>query len=151
MPRKVRRPSSAAYTIDVSDNNRVPVPTVPKHPDWARYEITPLGHVYRDDGRLMTPTTELVMKLCHNRIARSLPKLVTLAFGHPKLVKRWTNPDDELRSYDAWVEPFGPTDPAHGRRRCTVHDVFLVPRKDLVRFGMSGRVPPVRLPVLKKP
>lgn len=155
MSRRVsKRPSPVEYTLDVSDDNRVPVPTVPADdPRRPRYTITPLGHVFRDDGRLLTPAynqNQLKVFFCANRYGRSLPKLVFLAFGHPTLVERWRDRSD-LHSYDPWVDPMGPMDEATGRPRCTVHDVVLVPHAELIRLGAGNHRIKTSLSILKLP
>ncbi len=156
MPRQVsKRPSSRAYTLVVSDDTRKPVPTVPRNdPTQARYEITPLGHVFRDDGRLLLPVrsqNQVKMHFCGaQKIRRSLPKLVFLAFGHPRLLARWRDRSD-LYNHDPWVDPTGPLDPLTGRPRCTVHDVVLVPHAELVQFGSHNVAIQTRLSILSLP
>lgn len=154
MARVSKRP--AEHIVLVSDTNRVPVPTIPRDAHLPRYTITPLGHVYRDDGRLLTPYyngTQLKVSLCADRFRRSLPKLVFLAFGHPDLLARWHAGD--LRTYDPWFNPMNPIDPATTRPVCTVHDVVLVPHKDLIAAGIRGHINPkrlrTRLPILSPP
>lgn len=138
-----KRPSP--HVVPLSDAHRVPVPTLPIVWNHARYTITPLGHVYRDDGRLLPPTPELRVNFNGNSVRRSLPLLVFRAFGHPDLLARI---DSDLARFDPWVEPFGERDHLTDRRRCTVHDVVLVPHAELVRYGRSGRVPKIRLSIL---
>jgi hypothetical protein len=149
-----KRPSSVEYTLDISDRNRVHVPTVPRDdPNMPRYVITPLGHVFRDDGRLQIPQfneTQLKVKFCDRRYARSLPKLVFLAFGHPMLIERWYDRAD-LHNYDPWVDPMGPIDPMTDRPCCTVNDVVLVPHKELIRHGRSNQRIRTRLSILSLP
>lgn len=152
MPRKVsKRPSPAAYPGPITDDVRKPVPTVPYDPNRALYEITPLGHVYRDDGRLLTPTHDLKVNFRGGHLTRSLPVLVFRAFGNESLVASWRDPESPWRRFDPWVEPLGPLDPAHGRPRCTVKDVVLVPHAELIRFGRYGRKPKTRYPIWTKP
>ena len=156
-----KRPSEErthAQALDVSDRNRVPVPTVPRPNNLAWYSITPLGHVYRCDGRLVVPHTRPdcrrtstgatpLMVAFSNRYWRPLAKLVFLAFGHPKLIERWQARTD-LRSYSAWVDPTGPIDPLTKHTRCTVHDVVLVPHGELISLGQKGYPVRTRLSIL---
>ena len=148
-----RKPSKrpSPHVVDLSDTVRVPVPGLENRPNCARYLVTPLGRVYRDDGRLLAPRSDLKVRLNGNSRARTVPHIVTLAFGHPLLLTRWTADDGDLRSYRAWVHPFGPKDSLTGQVRCTVNDVVLVPHAELIRFGRYGRWPTTRLPILKPP
>jgi hypothetical protein len=139
-----RRPST--HVVDFSDANRVPVPTLPVVWNHARYTITPLGHVYRDDGRLLPPTPNLRVNFNGNSVRRSLPLLVFRAFGHPELLARHDGGD--LAKHDPWVEPFGELDPLTRRRRCTIRDVWLVPHAELILYGRYGRPPRTRLSIL---
>ena len=148
MPRTSKRP---AYRVDMTDANRVAVPTLRREHNHARYVITPLGHVYRDDGRLLVPDANLRLKVNGGSQLRSIPKMVFLAFGHPALRARWETPGDPLGLFDPWIEPFGEHDPLTRRRRCTVHDVVLVPHAELIRYGRSGRPPVTRLSILEPP
>lgn len=138
----------SSHVVPLSDAHRVPVPTLPIVWNHARYTITPLGHVYRDDGRLLPPTPNLRVNFNGNSVRRSLPLLVFRAFGHPELLAR-TGPDGDLARFDPWVEPFGEHDPATGRRRCNINDVVLVPHAELIRYGRSGRRPQIRLSILE--
>jgi hypothetical protein len=141
MPRKptTKRPSPVEHTVNVSDHTRKAVPTVPVVTNLASYVITPLGHVFRCDGRLVLPyhhgnrpehRAQLSVSLNNGRHVRSLPRLVFFAFGHPRLIERWRDRSD-LHSYVPWIDPEGPLDPLTGRTRCTVHDVLLVPVGEL--------------------
>jgi hypothetical protein len=153
MPRASSKRPPPPYWLDVSDDNRKPVPTLGDNdPTRATYVITPLGHVYRDDGRLLTPfahLNHLKLQFCRRR-RRSLPKLVFLAFGHPRLIERWHDRDD-LGSYDPWVDSRGRLDPLTGRPSCSVYDVWLIPRRELVDLGARGRLVRTRLSILKLP
>lgn len=154
MSRPAKRPSSR-HEVPFSDAHRVPLPTLERHPDYARYVITPLGHVFRDDGRLMPPREAqngvLQLRLCGNKFARSLPLLVFNAFAHPKLIERWHDRTDPLSSYDPWLDRFSPRDPLTNMRRCTVHDVKLVPHAEIIRYGRYSRPPRTRLSILELP
>jgi hypothetical protein len=139
--------------LDVSDDNRVAVPgLVQQREKLARYTITPLGHVYRDDKRLLTPNPGGKMNFNGGKFSRSLALLVFLAFGKPSLVKAW---NEEKRivvlgeeHYDVWVDPCGPTDELTGRLRCTVNDVKLVPHGELIKYGRRGVQPATQLSIL---
>lgn len=145
------RSSRPSPRLVVSDDTRVPVPFLPHDPDRARYEITPLGHVYRDDGRLLRPTSELKIRLRSVSFVQPLPRLLLYAFGHPKLLAAIANPSHRLYGWHAWVPRFGEKDPLTGRRRCTVDDVVLVSHGSLVLYGQRGREPVERLSILKAP
>ena len=150
MARTRKRPSTE-HVVVVSDETRVPVPTIPRDHQLPRYTITPLGHVFRDDGRLQVPLynhTQLKVAFCDNKYHRSLPKLVFLAFGHPSLLLMWS---ENQRTLIPWVDPMGPLDPLTGRPTCTVHDVFLIPMGELVYFGRCRRPIRTRLPILQPP
>ena len=145
-----KRPSEErthAQALDVSDRNRVPVPTVPRPNNLAWYSITPLGHVYRCDGRLVVPHTR---PDCRRTSTGATPLMVFLAFGHPKLIERWQARTD-LRSYSAWVDPTGLIDPLTKHTRCTVHDVVLVPHGELISLGQKGYPVRTRLSILNPP
>ena len=145
----MKRPSKRPSLVERSDAVRVPVPTLEPSPDQARYLITPLGRVYRDDGRLLTPRDDLKIRVNGNVFCRAIPLLVFLAFAHPGLVEaREAGP---LADWHPWVDKFGPRDDLTGVRRCTVDDVMLVPHGELVRYGRRGIVPTTRLPILKLP
>jgi hypothetical protein len=148
MSRVSKRPS-----LVVSDDNRVPVPgLVQDSAHLARYEITPLGHVYRDDGRLLTPTPGGKINFNGGTVSRSLSTLVFRAFGRPELVAMWRADQRNVLVgeviHDLWVDPCGPTDKLTGRRRCTVHDVFLVPHGEVITRGRYGRAPATKLPIV---
>lgn len=148
MARVSKRPS-----LVISDEIRVPVPgLVPPTHNHARYSITPLGHVFRDDGRLLTPTPGHKINFNGGSVSRSLALLVFLAFGRKSLVKKW-NADQRnivIRDvpHDVWVNPCGPTDEQTGRLRCSVHDVKLVPHSQLIQFGQRGKIPETQLPII---
>lgn len=149
MARQRKRPST--HHVDRSDDVRVPIPTLVAPPTAARYLITPLGHVYREDGRLRLPTPDLKMTFNGGKSTRSLPLLVFRVFGHPLLRERWQDPNDWLSGYTAWVPKFGPKDSLTGRRSCTVDDVVLVPHGELISYGRFGAAPPTRLSILEPP
>jgi hypothetical protein len=151
MPRQPSSKRPPEHCVVVSDTTRVPVPGVRIDAHLPRYHITPLGRVYRDDGRLLLPyynDNQIAVSFASGRWRLSLPKLVFLAYGHPLLIERWR---DDLRDHDPWLFPFGPNDELTGRTRCTVHDVVLVPRKEQIRFGMNSRLPRTQLPILSPP
>lgn len=147
------RTSKRPYVLPMTDAHRVAVPTLEeqRRVNQARYSITPLGRVYRDDGRLLVPDGNLKINFHGGRVSRSLPKLVFLAFAHPELLARWHEPADPLHVYDPWVETFGERDEVTKRRRCTVRDVVLVPHAELITFGRYGRPPATRLSILELP
>lgn len=137
----------------LSDDVRVAVPgLVQTRESLARYTITPLGHVYREDGRLLTPTPGGKINFNGGRSSRSLALLVFLAFGKPSLVKAWREEERDVlldgESYDVWVDPCGPSDKLTSRRRCTVKDVKLVPHRQLIKYGRRGTVPETQLSIL---
>lgn len=137
----------------LSDDNRVAIPgLVQLDPKLARYTITPLGHVFREDGRLLTPTSAGKINFNGGRFSRALPLLVFLAFGRRKYVEAWRPErksvvlDDE--NYDVWRDNCGPTDELTGRQRCTVHDVKLVPHGEVIRYGQRGILPTTQLSII---
>jgi hypothetical protein len=137
----------------VSDETRVPVPgLVPKNHNYATYTVTPLGHIYRDDGRLLTPTADGWIKFNGGRNSRTLARVVFLAFGRPELVAGWRVKEKDVlingTPHDVWVDPRGPTDELTGRLRCTVHDVKLVPHGELIKFGRRSEIPKTQIPII---
>jgi len=137
----------------LSDDVRVAVQgLVQPDPRMKRYTITPIGHVYGEDDRLLTPTPGGKINFNGGRWSRSLALLVFLAFGKPALVKAWREEQRDVlwegESYDVWVDPCGPTDEMTDRRRCTVNDVKLVPHRQLIKFGRRGTMPETQLPIL---
>jgi hypothetical protein len=146
-----KRPSSRRHHVTLSDDIKVPVPQLePPSPAHARYNVTPLGHVYRDDGRLLRPNADLHVLFNGGRQQRSLPKIVFLAFGHPELHDLCQR-GEILASYRPWVSPDAPIDDLTDRRRCSVDDVKLVPLSQLVRRIRSGRPPATQLSILELP
>jgi hypothetical protein len=154
MARVSKRPS-----LVVSDDTRVPVPgLVQKTRAHARYFITPLGHIYREpctrypDGRLLTPNPAGKINFNGGRVSRALSTLVFRAFGRPELVADWREAERNVLHdgtlYDVWVDPRGPQDELTGRRRCTVHDVKLVPHGELISYGRRGTPPATQLPII---
>ena len=138
---KSKRPSRPKWMIPrgrkvpLTDERRVPFPEVPVLPaHQARYFITPMGRVYRDDGRLLKPAPATSMiRLNGSNVDRSVPRAVFRAFGRVK--------PPEGETWDCWI-PYGtPDDELTGRRRCSVIDVHLVPRSELVQLHTYGRYP----------
>lgn len=137
----------------MSDALRVPVPGLaPLDQTRARYSVTPLGHIYRDDGRLLTPTPAGKINFNGGIISRSLATLVFRAFGRADLIEKWRPEQRDVLIdgviYDLWVDPCGPTDKLTGRRRCTVNDIKLVPHGELIIYGRRGEYPKTLLPII---
>lgn len=140
-PRRRRRPPPRRKKLDVeiSDDNRAPFPglSIDSHKQ-ARYEVTALGRVYRDDGRLLAVSRHLRVCLCSGRFAPSLPAAVAKAFGHPP--PAWQ--DQWL--WRAWVDPTGPVDELTGRLSCAANLIRYVPHAEIVRYAHYGYAPKYR-------
>ena len=110
-----------------ADDYRVPFPgATPASISHAAYVLTPLGRVYRDDGFLLRPSADkLRVKLNGKSVVRSLPNAVYKAFGRKKMPPLWV----------VWVPPDAPIDEVTGRRSCSVKNVVLVNRGDLIRLA----------------
>jgi len=136
-------------TMDELDQERVALPGVEGLPSaYARYEVSAAGRVYRDDGRLLTPSAgqngAIKINLNGGRRSRSLPRVVYEAFAT-------VEPPDDGRTWDPWVDPMGPLDEATKRLRISVYDVVLVPHGDLIRYGKSpANTITERLAIVKK-
>lgn len=92
----------------------------------AYYYVTPLGRVYRDDGRLLRPHAKtLKVKLNHGQVYMSVPAAIYAAFGNI----------DKGSQFVPWVPPDALIDELTGRRSCDVRTLRLVHHGNLVRLG----------------
>lgn len=120
--------------MELTDENRRPFPDLITADHLAKYFITALGRVYRDDGFLLTVSSELKVQLISSmHFKRSVPLAVVRAFCHP--------PPAYGDMWRPWVDPDGPLDPLTGQLRCSVADIRYVTHSELVAWGRSGRNP----------
>lgn len=128
-PRKRKR-----LTVELTDDNRRPFPGLPVAPNLAKYYITALGRVYRDDGFLVVVSPLLKVRLISSlKLNRSVPLAVVTAFGHAP-----PNYGDQWRP---WVDPDGPIDPLTGQLRCSIADIRYATHSEIVAWARSGRDP----------
>ena len=137
--RKARRKKKRLAVV-ISDENRKPFPGLDTPPAYAQYFVTSLGHVYRDDGRLLAVDARLMVRLNNGRYTRSVPLAVVAAFCH--------TPPNYGDVWRPWVDPDGPIHPLTGRLRCSVADIRFVTHSDVVRFGRTGIKPTNIYPLL---
>ena len=120
-------PSRSIGKFSLSDEHRVLFPGLtPAGVRSARYYVTPLGRVYRDDGRLLRPHERtLKVKLNGGRVYRSVPAAVFAAFGNV----------NRSKPYIAWVPEDAPIDELTGRRSCDIRELKLVKRGELIKLA----------------
>ncbi len=126
-PRKRKR-----LRVEVSDRNRRPFPGVDLPDRRAKYFITALGRVYRDDGRLLAVTPNLKVQFT-TKLTRSIPLAVIRAFGH--------SPPTYGDLWRPWVDPDGPIDKLTGQLRCSIVDIKCVPHSEIIAWRVSGKDP----------
>lgn len=134
------RPEPKIGKFRLSDEHRVLFPGLEPtglHAAW--YYITPLGRVYRDDGRLLKPHAKtLKVKLNGGRVYRSVPAAVYAAFGNVK----------KGALFIPWVPEDAPLDELTGRRTCDIRKIRLVHRGNLIRLA-QGSIEPSQLKTYK--
>ena len=115
----------------LSDDCRAPFPGLtPRGPHCATYELTALGRVYRDDGRLLLPSPGKYSRIRLNdrKNVRSLPKALYTLFGTKPLPSPLWCP---------WILPSAPIDELTGRRSYSMKHLRLAFRPDLQRLGFG--------------